>query len=271
MAPVIHLVRHAQGFHNLSPDNQLIRDPGLTAEGEQQCADLRARFPAHHQITHLAASPIRRTLQTCLLAFAPAAAAGKRVIALPDAQEVSALPCDTGTDPAALAAEFGDRVDIGLVAPGWNDKAPGSRYCPTPENLAERSRGARVWLRDLVRQAGENSQVVLVTHGGFLHYLTEDWEGTVPERAGTGWANTEVRSYEFADPTGEDPNASLKETQTSRRSRMGSAIPLTETEQMELARAWQTTLSENLRKYDLRVAEHVAMLEKKAAEESVQV
>ncbi|RWA04348.1 hypothetical protein EKO27_g10755, partial [Xylaria grammica] len=70
MAPVIHLVRHAQGYHNLSRENQWIRDPDLTELGKAQCAELCKKFPYHDKITHLVASPIRRTLFTCQLSFA---------------------------------------------------------------------------------------------------------------------------------------------------------------------------------------------------------
>ncbi|KAK8014076.1 hypothetical protein PG990_007372 [Apiospora arundinis] len=224
MAPVIYLVRHAQGYHNLSKENEQLRDPDLTELGKQQCADLCKRFPFHDKITHLVASPMRRTIYTCLLSFAPVAEAGKIITALPDAQEVSLQPCDHGSDPSKLKAEFGDKVDFSLVPEGWNDKSPKSKYYPDPKLLAARARDARLWLRDLVREAGDDAQVVLVTHGGILHFLTGDWDG-YSTGSGTGWSNTEFRSYEFQDTTYEDPNASLKENKSSRRERRGSAIP----------------------------------------------
>ncbi len=89
MAPIIYLVRHAQGYHNLSLENQQIPDPDLTPLGESQCDELCKKFDAHDKITHLVASPIRRTLHTCLRSFAPVVQSGKKVIALPDAQEIS--------------------------------------------------------------------------------------------------------------------------------------------------------------------------------------
>lgn len=182
MAPIIHLVRHAQGYHNLSIENQQLRDPDLTPLGETQCAELCKKFDAHDKITHLVASPLRRTLYTCLHSFAPVVESGKKVIALPDAQEVSNLPCDTGLEPSKLKEELGDRVDLHLVQEGWNNKAPGSRYYPAPPRLEARSRAVRLWLRDLAKEAGEDSQIVLVTHGGILHFLTEDWDGVKLER-----------------------------------------------------------------------------------------
>ncbi|KAI1380375.1 phosphoglycerate mutase-like protein [Hypoxylon crocopeplum] len=249
MAPIIHLVRHAQGFHNLCAENQQQPDPDLTALGQTQCNELCKRFDSHGKITHLVASPLRRTLYTCLHSFAPVVKSGKKVIALPDAQEISTLPCDHGSDLSKLKQEFGDLVDLNLVQEGWNDKSRGSRYYPTPANLEARSRAARLWLRDLATKAGEDAQVVLVTHGGILHFLTQDWDGMKIER-GTGWSNTELRSYEFEDPSGQDPNATLKEIQPSWRRRRGSAIPLTETEQRELQEAYETALAEETKKIE---------------------
>ncbi|KAK8044583.1 hypothetical protein PG993_004607 [Apiospora rasikravindrae] len=246
MAPVIYFVRHAQGYHNLNKENEQLRDPDLTELGKQQCADLCKRFPFHDKITHLVASPMRRTIYTCLLSFAPVVESGKVITALPDAQEVSLQPCDHGSAPAKLQAEFGDKVDLSLVSKGWTDKSPKSKYYPDPKLLSARARDTRLWLRDLVREAGDDAQVVLVTHGGILHFLTGDWDGYSPT-SGTGWSNTEFRSYEFSDSSYEDPNASLKETQTSRRERRGSAIPLTETEQFQLQEAFSNIVRAELK------------------------
>ena len=183
MAPVIHLVRHAQGYHNLSLENQWIRDPDLTELGKQQCEDLCKAFPYHDKITHLVASPIRRTIFTCQFSFAPAVKAGKKIVALPDAQEVSLYPCDMGSDLEPLKKEFGDLVDFSLVSEDWNKKTRDSKYYPDPQKLEARARDARLWLRTLIKKAGnDDAQVVLVTHGGILHFLTEDWSGIDPGR-----------------------------------------------------------------------------------------
>lgn len=50
------------------------------------------------------------------------------------------------------------------------------------------------------------------------------------------------------DPSGKDEGASLKETQPSWRRRRGSAIPLTETEQQELAAVRQKHVEKELEK-----------------------
>jgi broad specificity phosphatase PhoE len=248
MPTYVHLVRHAQGFHNLCAANHSLPDPDLTPLGKEQCAALQKTFPFQDRITHLVASPLRRTIYTCLLSFEPAVKTGKRVIALPEVQEVSPLPCDTGSSAEALASEFAEKVDLGLVTEGWNDKAGASPFAPAMDRLEARARKARLWLRELGRQyerehPGVDAHIVVVTHGGFLHFLTQDWDGMNPA-AGTGWANTEWRTYEFVDAKGEDPEASLRETKVSWRRRRGSAQPLTETEQMELRVATKSRMEE---------------------------
>ncbi|KAI0469061.1 phosphoglycerate mutase-like protein [Xylaria cf. heliscus] len=246
MAPIIHLVRHAQGYHNLSHENQWIRDPDLTDLGKEQCEELCKIFPYHDKITHLVASPIRRTIFTCQFSFAPEVKAGKKIVALQDAQEVSLYPCDVGSDVEKLKNEFGDLVDFEQLTEDWNKKTPDSKYYPDPNKLEARARSTRLWLRDLIKDAGDDAQVVLVTHGGILHFITEDWRGIDPGR-GTGWYNTEYRSYEFADKTGQDPNASLEELPESRRRREGTEIPYTEAEHRERRAAYEKVFDQELK------------------------
>jgi broad specificity phosphatase PhoE len=254
MPTYIYLVRHAQGFHNLSAANHALPDPDLTPLGKEQCAHLAQTFPLHPQITHLVASPLRRTLYTCLLSFAPAMASGRatteQVVALPEVQEVSPSPCDVGSAPAALHAEFAaaGQVDLRLVGEGWNDKTGASPFAPVMGRLEARAAKARRWLRETGRafeaaNPGVDAHIAVVTHGGFLHFLTQDWDGMNPEK-GTGWQNAEWRSYEFVEPEGEDEEAGLREMAVSWRRRRGSAVGLTETEQMELRVAVEGQLRE---------------------------
>lgn len=62
-----------------------------------------------------------------------------------------------------------------------------------------------------------------------LHYLTEDWtgHGTLP---GTGWTNTEFRTY-VQDNT---DNAGLTETEESKQQHSHTEKPLGKTEQKQL-------------------------------------
>lgn len=63
----------------------------------------------------------------------------------------------------------------------------------------------------------------------FLHFLTEDWAGD-GSPAGTGWANTEFRSYVFLEEE-EGGNATIVETEESKARRV--AHPLGQTELAE--------------------------------------
>ncbi|KAJ5267176.1 phosphoglycerate mutase family protein [Penicillium angulare] len=223
MAPTIHCVRHAQGVHNLCTANHVIPDPLLTDLGHEQCVKLCESFPYHDKIDLVTASPLRRTIYTALESFKPVFEAhpDMKLIALPDVQETSDVACDTGSEPQALRDEFaGKNVDFELVHEAWNNKA--GRYAPINSALKGRARAARQWLK-----ARPEKDIVVVTHGGFLHYFTEDWEDS-SQYQGTGWSNTEFRSYTFSDEVHahdldgnelEGENASLIETVESRQRR----------------------------------------------------
>ncbi|KAJ2906666.1 uncharacterized protein MKZ38_000402 [Zalerion maritima] len=244
MPTTIHLVRHAQGIHNLCPENHKYRDPDLTELGHQQCANLKSLFPDHGKVRYLIASPLRRTIYTALESFTPfdpsSPAAQKTkgsppVIATPLLQEVSTNPCDYGSEVSKLRQEFGEKADLSRVTDDddWLNKDKGSPWAPDYTRLRTRAMQARTWFRELSGGADTDVHIVVVTHGGFLHFLTDDFDG-LSETYGTGWNNTECRSYHFADLTGKDPEAHLKETNASWRKRRGSQIPLTESEHMEM-------------------------------------
>jgi Fructose-2,6-bisphosphatase len=123
MSPIVHFVRHAQGVHNLSHANHHLLDPELTPLGEEQARALGVGFPALENIQLILSSPLRRTIQTALLAFSSQVGAGLQVIAWPEVQEASDLNCDTGSDLLDIKAEFEKLpVDFTLVEPGWHIK-----------------------------------------------------------------------------------------------------------------------------------------------------
>ena len=114
-----------QGVHNLCTANHVIHDPLLTDLGHEQCAKLRESFPHHDKIDLVTASPLRRTIYTALESFEPVfqARPDMKLIGLPDVQETSDVPCDTGSAPQALREEFaGKPVDLELVHEDWNNK-----------------------------------------------------------------------------------------------------------------------------------------------------
>lgn len=178
MPTTLYLVRHAEGFHNLARDTS-IRDPHLTPLGLTQSRYLGVNFPDRDKITHIVASPMKRTLNTAYYAFQDLIDGPKgtnQIIANPDLQECSEQPCDVGSAPEALVREFGAIADLGLVVEGWNRKEPGSKYAADYDALSLRARAARRWLRDL-GNSREDAVIVVVTHGDFIHML-EDKDGT---------------------------------------------------------------------------------------------
>ena len=238
MAPIIHCVRHGQGFHNLGAGFYSLRDPGLTPLGEDQCENIRSTsFPDQSKISLITASPLRRTLHTAALIFNQALTSNSRclprILALPDAQETSDEPCDTGSDPSLLhdiVAENNWPVDLSLIEDSWNVKTLENRYSPRSSAIEARAHETRILLRqnirELVRNGDIDAQVVLVSHGGYLHYFTDDWEDSY-QYPGTGWHNCETRSYVFEEDlmTDKDEKARLIETIESRQKR-GKTYPM---------------------------------------------
>ena len=156
----------------------------------------------------LFASPLRRTLKTCQLVFAPCLERGMTIMALPNAVEAFDDPADTGTPLSDLKIEFPE-IDFHLLKQDWYRHE--GDLAADPEHIFRRALNLRVWLRE--QQAKE---IVLVAHGMFNHYLL----GEVDE-AGTQttpwWRETELRTYTFADF--DDPAATLHETPESLQSR----------------------------------------------------
>ncbi|OQE10622.1 hypothetical protein PENFLA_c085G10382 [Penicillium flavigenum] len=224
MSPIIHCVRHAQGVHNLSQANHHLPDPELTPLGEEQARALGTRFPELGNIELILSSPLRRTIQTALLAF-PSRDKNLQVIAWPELQEASDLVCDTGRDLVEIKAEFEDLpVDFTLVEPGWHIKQ--GKWAPVADRLLERAQLVRLWLS----QRSEK-EIVVVSHGCFLHFLTGDWVNAVNSHA-TDWGNAEVRSFAFAH--GEDEVPALCETTESRKRRGLGPVGLTKEQQLKL-------------------------------------
>lgn len=187
---------------------------------------------------------MRRTLQTTLLSFAPALAppSSLTVLALPLLQEISTLPCDIGSPPSVLASQFPpEKVDLSLLTPDWMDKSPDGPNAPEYAALERRAQRAREFIRDLGRgyeeREGRGAEIVVVTHGGFAHFLTGDFEGS-GDGGGTGWGNAEGRTYVFGEDGG------LRETEGSWRTRRGSLTRLGEDEQRELRVALEGVLRE---------------------------
>ncbi|KAH8698566.1 putative phosphoglycerate mutase [Talaromyces proteolyticus] len=219
MTPLVHCVRHAQGEHNLGGDAYLIPDPKLTEVGIEECRALETRFPNHSSVELIVSSPLRRTLQTALCSFQPAIQRGVKIIALPELQETSDVACDTGRSIAEVQREFSQEnagqqaaiIDFSLVEEGWNSKI--GKWAPSSNALIARARVARQWLRKRPEK-----ELIVVCHGGFLHYLTQDWTGIKADEHASAWQNCDFRSYQFASSK-DDDDAAMIETDQSRQAR----------------------------------------------------
>ena len=218
---IIHCIRHAQGYHNLGVEFHNLLDPKLTPAGEEQVQVLRQSLGDEFlsRINLVTASPLSRTLHTAAIGFKPilrpvaSDAEADRVqspckpdiFAIPDAQEISDFPCDTGSDPEVLEQACREHkwpADLSLIHPGWNKKTMTNRWSPRDPFVQARARDTRKLLHEKVQELRsegvEEPEVVLVAHGGLMHYLTQDWEGA-SANYGTGWRNCEMRSYNFAE------------------------------------------------------------------------
>jgi broad specificity phosphatase PhoE len=151
----------SQAKSNVDAAFRNVLDPELTQAGMEQARGLSLDFPFHNQVKAVFSSPLQRALQTALLAFGEAGSVGDKIVALPFAQETSDALCDTGRDPDALRELFPEaKIDYQYVVPGWNSKA----------DIDANARATS--LRDFLARQPE-PELVLVTHGFFLHSLTE--------------------------------------------------------------------------------------------------
>ncbi|KAK9483821.1 histidine phosphatase superfamily [Lipomyces starkeyi] len=203
MSPILYLVRHAEGEHNVN-DSHHVQDAVLTHRGKEQCRELRDTFPYHEDISIVLSSPLRRTIQTAAYAFAPILKKPEiPFLLVPHAQEISGLACDVGQERRVLEEELPElipeeildidvtKVDTTLLEDGWNSKK--GIYEPRLKAVQERAAALRSWLWQR-----PESHIILVTHGAFLHYLTEDWT-LYDGKRGTAYRNCEFRCFIFSE------------------------------------------------------------------------
>ncbi|KAI1640592.1 histidine phosphatase superfamily [Biscogniauxia mediterranea] len=219
MAPVIDIIRHAEARNNVEGSH--IRDPDLTPHGFDQCDSLRKSYPSRDKVSCIVASPMKRTIQTALFGFPDLIEHGKKIIAIPELQENSARPSDTGSPLPELKEEYDPYVDWVCVSETWFLKGPDTRFAPVKEKVEERARIARLGLRELARRVGPDGHIVVVTHGAFGHFLTQDFLGLRPGKGSGVFRHARVKSYEFADLDGQDDQATLVLSEEERRKTPG--------------------------------------------------
>jgi broad specificity phosphatase PhoE len=216
MAPhAVHFIRHAEGYHN-SEQNENIPDPDLTPKGQDQSKHLSTIFPYFDRVDLVCASPIRRAIQTALLGMEPYLRSGKHhILALPLAQEATDKPANTPSGMERLKKEYGEVVDFHRCLDTYVDyDSKQGRFAPDGQSLEARALELRRFLRDRDEQ-----EVVVVSHGDFLHYVTGDINPDGTQAKGW-WKNAEFRSFRF-EPVGHN-DALLVETEESYKMRDAS-------------------------------------------------
>jgi broad specificity phosphatase PhoE len=215
MAPrAVHFIRHAQGYHNVDND-QTIPDPDLTPKGRDQCEYLSKTFPYFDCIDLVCASPIRRAIQTASISMKPYLQSGNRkILALPLAQEAPAEPANTPSGIDRLQSEYGSTVNFERCFQFTDYDSKHGKFAPDNASLEQRAQILRRFLRDR-----EEEEIVVVSHGQFLHYVSRDVDDEGKQINGD-WENTEYRSYMFW-PVGHE-DALLKETDESVKRRNAS-------------------------------------------------
>lgn len=178
-----HFIRHAQSLHNAQarpggPD-PMLRDAALTALGHRQATALGAELGAAPGVELVVISPLTRTIQTALHAFA--ACPAPRVVLHLHREQLDHY-CDVGRPPAELARDFPMLAFDHLPDQWWHvDPASDAPYVLEPEDvLMARVAAFAGWLK-----ARPESTIAVVSHGTFLNRLTGHSFGNA-ERAVAG-------------------------------------------------------------------------------------
>lgn len=50
MPPILHIVRHGQGYHEITENGHMLHDPELTPRGIEESKTLSLRFPYHDKV-----------------------------------------------------------------------------------------------------------------------------------------------------------------------------------------------------------------------------
>ncbi|KAK3935539.1 histidine phosphatase superfamily [Diplogelasinospora grovesii] len=210
MPPTLILVRHAEALHNVDKDYS-IPDPELSEKGRQQCIALKEslmpRIPDELDVGLIVVSPMKRTIETALLAFPELIERGIPIVAHADWQETTAKPCDTGSSLESLAAEF-PQIDFSKVDPVWPDKTSpaGTKYMHSKQAILARGQSALADLYDRPEKA-----IIVVSHSGFLRQgVTGCW-----------WINADYRIFDFEEHKQPEDQYVLKEWESTRNGGLG--------------------------------------------------
>jgi len=192
MPSKIFIVRHAESVHNVTKDFSQL-DPGLTPLGVEQASSISHKLPPAADIATIISSPLRRAIQTTLTGFSSVLDkryfdkssgegidGGATLLLDPDLQERSDLPCDTGSPASELAKAF-PGLSFDDLGEQWLKKS--DRYAPDDEAVRERAERVRQSLAEIAEslENEKRKDIVVVTHGVFMKFLTEDQDIDLPK------------------------------------------------------------------------------------------
>ncbi|KAI1828635.1 histidine phosphatase superfamily [Xylaria intraflava] len=225
MAPTIDIIRAAHA--DVNPDG---RADVSEAIGMEQCWDLISEYPHRRWVRHIVSSPLIRAIQTAQYCFLFPEFSTPQITLLPGLQETSIKWKDIGEPLSRLAGEFGYGINTSeLAGEDWYRKDRGTAMFPSWDKVEERARLVRLWLRDRALPLHDRDRIVVVTHGFFAHFLTQDFNGITLEDTAGHWLPARCRSFQFADVQGQDDQARLEETPES-RSTLANWKPLSDDE-----------------------------------------
>lgn len=166
------------GDKDADPDE--IPDPPLTAFGKADCNERSITAMSAERmlsLTHIVASPMRRTLQTALLYFAPVLAARPdlKIIALPILKERGKSAASTGSDVDVLKKDFaGLPIDFSFVHKGWEFENMEYLACQC-DARAEKAREQLFWVgEDKEKWVGKGKYIAVVGHGGLFQHIVRN-------------------------------------------------------------------------------------------------
>jgi broad specificity phosphatase PhoE len=195
MVSKIIIVRHAESVHNVTKDFSQL-DPPLTSLGVEQASSISQKLPFAGNIATIISSPLQRALQTTLSGFSSVLDkqyfdessgqgidGGAKLSLDPDLQERSDEPCDTGSSASELVKAF-PNLSFDDLGEEWLKKS--GRYAPTDDTVRERAEQVRKRLFEISKslENEERKDIVVVTHGVFMKFLTEDQDIDLPK---AGW------------------------------------------------------------------------------------
>jgi len=176
---LITAVRHGQAEHNLYDGIQAyigarIRDPHLTEIGKEQALQVQQKIVEFEQTfskstgttvqKHIVAvSPLRRALETSLIAFTNPINPNLEFLVQPDIQEVGKIPCDTGSPQSELQQQF-PKFDFSHLPEDWFNTDQKSDW-----HLSAAVARVKKWINE--QQTLGVQHVTLVSHHGFLWKL----------------------------------------------------------------------------------------------------